>query len=191
MTSVHPLGVLLAFLFVVSLVSVLVWMLHPPAFIPAAAAKARRSVLSIKRILVPTIGSSYSERGVELACRLGEAQKAEILVAYVIEVQRTLPLGTPLPDAEKSADYALERASSIAVTHHLPVTKIIHRARLAGEEITRIAKDLDVDMIVLGIRSEKGLRGVLLGSTSDIVLRSSPCEVVIAKLPMEAHPQGA
>ncbi len=182
---VHPIGAIIVFLFVASLVSVLFWMLHPPAYIPAAAAKARRSLFSVKKILVPTVGFPYSERGVELACRLAEDQKAEIILTYIIEVQRTMPLGIPLPGAEKTANSALERAHSIVALHELPVKKIVERARLAGEEISRIAKDYDVDMIVLGIRSEKGLRGMLLGKTSDIVLRNAPCEVVLSKLPLD------
>lgn len=183
MPEINPLGAVIAFVFVVSLVSVLWWMLHPPAQIPAAAAKARQSVFAVKKILVPTVGLPYSERGVELACRLGDAQKAEILLTYVLEVPRTMPLGIPLAEAEKVASDALDRAASIVNLHGLPSQKIIQRARLAGEEIARIARDRDVDMIVVGIRPEAGLRGGLLGRTSDIILRHSPCEVVIDKLP--------
>lgn len=185
MPEINPLGAVIAAFFVTSLVCVLWWMLHPPVAIPAAAAKARRSVFAVKRILVPTVGLPYSERGVELACRLGEDQKAEILLTYIVEVPRTMPLGIPLAQAEKEANEALERATSIVSLHGLASQKIIQRARLAGEEIARVARDRDVDMIVLGIRPDPGLRGELLGRTSDIVLRHSPCEVVIDKLPKE------
>ncbi|MFY9270278.1 MAG: universal stress protein [Candidatus Manganitrophaceae bacterium] len=181
--QIHPLGAAIAVFFIVSLLSILWWMLHPPAYIPAAAAKAHRSVFAIKKILVPTLGLPYAERGVELACRLGEEQKAEILLTYIIEVPRTMPLGIPLPDAEKEGVDALERAETIVRLHGLSSQKIIQRARMAGEEIARIARDRDVDMIVLGIRSEVGFRDEILGRTSDIILRHSPCEVVIDKLP--------
>ncbi|HLG22840.1 MAG TPA: universal stress protein, partial [Candidatus Manganitrophaceae bacterium] len=89
----------------------------------------------------------------------------------------------PLAESEKEAESALERAVSIVNLHGLPSQKIIQRARLAGEEIVRVARERDVDMIVLGIRSEQWLRGEWLGRTSDIVLRHSPCEVIIDKLP--------
>lgn len=190
MPPINPLGAAIAFVFVVSLISILWWMLHPPAQVPAAAAKARQSVFSIKRILVPTVGLPYSERGVELACRLGDAQKAQILLTYVLEVPRTMPLGIPLAEAEKEANDVLERAVSIVKLHGLPSQKILQRARLAGEEIARIARDRDVDMIILGIRSEPGLRDAILGRTSDIILRHSPCEVVIDKLPKGASQEG-
>ncbi len=71
-------GAFLAFIFTASMTALLWWMLHVPRAIPQAAAKARRAVGAIKRVLVPTSGTLYSERGIELACRLGEEQKAEI-----------------------------------------------------------------------------------------------------------------
>ena len=69
------LGALLAFVFATSMGILLRWMFNVPRAIPMAAAKARRAVGAIKKILVPTSGTLYSERGIELACRLGEEQK--------------------------------------------------------------------------------------------------------------------
>src|SRR5512137_1678253 len=90
------LGGVLAFFFAASMGILLWWMLHVPRAIPQAAAKARRAVGAIKRILVPTSGTPYSERGIELACRMGEEQKAEIYLINVIEVPRTLPMEAPM-----------------------------------------------------------------------------------------------
>jgi nucleotide-binding universal stress UspA family protein len=181
----HLFGTFLALLFSVSIGALLWWMLHPPRQVGEAAAKARHSLFSVKRILVPTSGHPYSERGVELACRLGQKQKADIFLAYIMEIPRTMPLGVPLPDLEQGGKEALDRAESIVALHGLKTEKMIHRARIAGEEISRIAKEKDVDMIVLGIRSHIGLTENILGRTSDVILRLSPCEVIIDKLPGE------
>jgi len=158
-------------------------MLHPPAPVTAAAAKARRSIDAVKRILVPTVGMPYSERGVELACRLGQEQKAEIVLTYVLEVPRTMPLGTPLPEVEAKAREALERAESIVALHGLSAVMDIERAREAGEGIVRAARDHDVDLIVIGIRPRLTAAQDILGRTTDILLRRAPCEVIINKLP--------
>jgi nucleotide-binding universal stress UspA family protein len=183
----HLLGVLLAMLFSSTMGTFLWWMLHPPRQVGEAAAKARHSLFAVKKILVPTSGHPYSERGVELACRLGQEQKAEIFLAYIMEIPRTMPLGIPLPDLEQKAKEALERADSIVVLHGLKTDKVVHRARIAGEEIARIAREKDVDMIVLGIRSHIGLTENILGRTSDVILRHAPCEVIIDKLPGESY----
>lgn len=181
--QIHPMGLILALLFAGSMGGLLLWMLWLPIQIPAAAAKARRSVFAVKRIVVPTVGLPYAERAVELACRLGQEQNAEVLLVHVLEVPRTLPLGVPLPEAEAEAVRILERAESIVTLHGLKSQKIVHRARIAGEEIARIAGEQDVDMIVLGARAKVGLREEMLGRTSDLVLRHAPCEVIVDKLP--------
>lgn len=183
--NVTPLGSLLAFVFTVSMGGLLLWMFHLPPYIPAAAAKARRAVGAIKRILVPTIGIPYSERGVELACRLGAEQNAEIVLTYVIEVPRTLPLDAPLPVAETKGKEALERAQAIVTLRGLKPVIRIERARLAGEQIINVAKEQDVDLIVMGIKSALQLTHRLLGSTTEIILRRSPCEVIIDKMAEE------
>jgi nucleotide-binding universal stress UspA family protein len=179
------LGALLAFFFAAFMAILLRWMFRVPRAIPMAAAKARRAAGAIKKILVPTSGTSYAERGIELACRLGEEQKAEIYLINVIEVPRTLPMEAPLPDAETKARDILNEGESIVTLRGLPVRVEVRRSRIAGEEIIRAAKDWGADLIVMGIRSQIRMAQDLLGRTSDLVLRRAPCEVVVDKLAEE------
>ena len=175
-----PTGILIAFLFAISMGSLLWWMLHVPPHIPAAAAKARRRVGAIKKILVPTVGVTYSERGVELACRLGAEQKAEIILAYILEVPRTLPLDVPMVKAEAKANEAIERAKSIVELRGLkPIIKL-EKARIAGEEIVNLAKNEEVDLIVLGIKPK--FTYTILGFTTETILRKAPCEVIVDRV---------
>jgi nucleotide-binding universal stress UspA family protein len=176
------LGALLAFVFASSMGKLLWWMLHVPKAIPLAVARARRTVGAIKKILVPTSGTYYSARGIELACRLGEEQKAEIYLINVLEVPRTLPLEAPLPDAEAKAKEILREGEAIVNLRGLQVKGEIRRGRIAGEEIIRAAKDWDADLIVMGIRLEIRMAQEILGRTSDLVLRRAPCEVIVDKL---------
>lgn len=159
------------------------WMLHPPAPVPAAVAKARHSVNALKRILVPTVGEPYAEHGVELACRLGQEQGAEIFLVYVLEVPRTLPLGVRLPLDESKAEEALKRAQEIVSLHGLPSSARIERAREAAGGILRVIREHDVDLVVLGIRPSLGGGQEILGKTALDLLRHAPCEVVIDKPP--------
>lgn len=178
-------GAFLAFLFVISMGTLLWWMFRVPRAIPLAAAKARRAVGAIKKILVPTSGTPYSERGIELACRLGEEQKAEIYLINVIEVPRTLPLEAPLPIAESKAKDILKEGETIVNLRGLQVRGEVRRGRIAGEEIIRAAKDWEADMIVMGIRSQIRMAQDILGRNSDLVIRRAPCEVILDKLSTE------
>jgi len=176
------LGALLAFIFAASMGSLLWWMFHVPKVIPLAAAKARRAVGAIKKILVPTSGTFYSERGIELACRLGEEQKAEIYLVTVLEVPRTLPLEAPMPEAEAQAEDIIKEGETIVNLRGLQVKGEVRRGRIAGEEIIRVAKEREVDLIVMGIRSQVTMAQDILGRDSDLVLRRAPCEVILDKL---------
>lgn len=181
--NTSPLGVFLGLLFAVLMGGLLWWMLHPPKQITEVAAKMKYAVGALKRILVPTVGEAYSEKGVELACRLGREQNADILLAYVIEVPFTLPLGAPLERAEARAKEALERAEGVATRHRLRYTKKVERARQAADGIIRVAKDEGVDMIVLSLPPSGKREGRLFGRTTEVLLRRTPCELVINKLP--------
>lgn len=183
--TVSWIGVVLAVIFAVSLISMMWWMLHPPPMVSRDVAKARRSVDAIKRILVPTHGMPYSDRGVELACRLGAEQNAEIVLAYILEVPRTLPLGAELPREEKKAKDALARAESIVKLRGLSAVCKIERSREAAEEIIRAAKEYDVDIIVMGVRPRLNPAQMVLGRTTETLLRRAPCEVIIDRPPQE------
>jgi nucleotide-binding universal stress UspA family protein len=166
--------------------SLLWWMLHPPAQIQAAVAHAMRGVSAVERILVPVRGSSYNERAVELACRLGAEQKAEILATYVIAVPLALPLSTPLPPEDKRAEEVLERAREIIEHHGLPARTTVQRERDVARGILRVAQENDVGMVVLGINPKNLAAGESVGKTTEQLLRKSHIEVIV-----DMHPEVA
>jgi nucleotide-binding universal stress UspA family protein len=176
------LGVLFAFSFAASMGLLLRWMLHVPKAIPLAAAKARRAVGAIKKILVPASGTTYSDRGIELACRLGEEQKAEIYLVNVIEVPRTLPLEAPMPEAESKAQEIIKQGEAIVTLRGLQAKGEVRRGRMAGEEIIRAAKEWEADVIVMGIRTTVRMAQEVFGHTCDLVVRRAPCEVIVDRL---------
>ena len=151
--------------------------------VPQAAESAREAMGAVRNILVPTAGTEYSERGVELACRMGADQRAMIHLVYVIVVPRSLPMGTPMPDAETQARNALARAESIVKSHGMKCEVAVKRARAAGEGIIHHAKALHPDVLVVGMRPHYGPGESLLGRTTDTLLKEAPCEVIVDKMP--------
>lgn len=175
-------GIVIAVSFAVAMGALMLWMFRVPRPVTAEVARARRSLDAARLILVPTTGASYSQRGVELACRLAEEQRAELLLLYVIEVPRTLQLDMPLPQAEREAQQALETGREVAAMHDLPVRSLVWRAREAATGIVEAAKDYDADLIVLGLGPKEGA-GRSWGRTAEALLNRSPIEVVFDKLP--------
>ncbi|SMB89973.1 Nucleotide-binding universal stress protein, UspA family [Thermanaeromonas toyohensis ToBE] len=180
--SIHPLGALLALIFVVSMSSLLWWMLHLPPVVPYEVARITSEVQAIRRILVPVVDTDYSRRAIELATRLGAEQKAEIVLLYVLEVPFTLPLGAALPGAEEKAHHILKQAQEIVAFHHLPYRSRIMRARTAGSGILEAVKEEEADMVVMGVRPPRG-EHIPLTRTPEWLLKYANCEVVIDKLP--------
>ena len=48
-------------------------------------------------------------------------------------------------------------------------------------EIVGLAKGLGADLIVMGCRGRRGIRGAVGGSVSDAVIRRAPCPVMVAR----------
>jgi nucleotide-binding universal stress UspA family protein len=180
----HPslLGSILAALFAIPMAALLIWMLRLPRPVSQEIARAVRSVGAVQTILVPILEHYYSERAVELAGRLGQAQKATILIGYVVEVPRTLPLGVPLPHVEEQASRALAQAKTICAMHSLQAQIELIRVREVGEGIARVARDRGVDLIVLGISPGERLSEGSTVRAAESLLRHAPCEVIIDRL---------
>jgi len=180
-------GFAAALVFAGTVITVLSWLLAVPPQVAAVAAHARRIVSSIRRIVVPVSMNSNWERAVELACRLGEEQKAEVLLTYVVEIPMTLSLNAPMDKTEKAAQEILERATAIVEQHELPVRTQVERARQTGEGITRLAKDEDADLIVMAAPWLGTALTGIQSRTIEILLHRAPCEVIIDSAPRKTE----
>jgi len=158
-------------------------MLHPPAPIGAAVARAVRGVSAARCILVPIKGTSYSDRAVELACRLGQEQEAEIVLVYVIEVPLALPLNTPLQRDETAAREALEGGSQIVQLHGLKPVPMVKRDRDVARGVLGVANDQAVDLVVLGVNPRRIATGDSMGKSIETILKKSGIEVIVDLVP--------
>jgi nucleotide-binding universal stress UspA family protein len=179
----NPIGIALAALFLILMINLFRWMFRVPPQVPYAVVKARQSVSALHRLLVPAIEDGACERVVELACRLGQSQKAEIVLAYVVEVPFTLSLNTPMPTEEARGQEMLRTAQFIVEQHGLPVkTQIIpHRQTWGG--ILHVARQEMVDAIIMGIGAGRPGQAEGMNRTAQEVLKRAECEVILDKAP--------
>jgi nucleotide-binding universal stress UspA family protein len=137
-----------------------------------------------KTILYPTDFSKPSEAGLKVAAALARDTGAKLLIAHVEEPPAAygggeLYYGLPEPDME-----AIRRMLAEVVPADTQVT-YEHRM-LTGEpaaEIVRLAKEEDVDLIVMGTHGRTGLRRMLMGSVAEAVVRHAECPVLTLKEP--------
>jgi nucleotide-binding universal stress UspA family protein len=189
MIEAHPLGITLAAIFASSMGILFFWMFHVPPALPLPAVKVHGSVEAVHKILVPIVEAIPSERAVELACRLGNGQKAELVLVHVIVVPYALPLSAPMPEREKVGEEALELGSVIARRYGTRVHSHIVRHRSATSGILQVARDEKVDAIVLGVGVKTRMPGEW-GKTSEEILRRASVEVIVDKVPLAAQPIG-
>jgi nucleotide-binding universal stress UspA family protein len=180
----HPLGVSIALGFVVVLGSTLFWMLRLPRPMAQEVARAVFSVQATRCIIVPILDLFYTERAVELACRMGKSQNASIVLAYIVEVPRLVALDSPIPEeVEERSKQALKHAQTIVERHGLKTIPTTARAREANEGITQIVRKYQGDIIVLGVQAVERHLPSIFARTADALMRRPPCEVLIDSMP--------
>jgi nucleotide-binding universal stress UspA family protein len=105
-------------------------------------------VISIKKILVPTVGASINET-VQFAAKLAKLHGAEMTALHVIEIPPSLPLDTFFPEKLALADSIMEQTQAIGREYEIPVEAQVKQSRFAGETIVELAKEDDYDLVIL------------------------------------------
>jgi nucleotide-binding universal stress UspA family protein len=138
-----------------------------------------------ERVLLGYDGSPGARQALHAAARLASEQHAELTAVIV---QHHLPrFGATIGevDEERRIETADARrlASEIqaqADEHHLRVDIVVVPGHPA-HELVRIAKDRHADLIIVGHTGHAALRGVLLGSVCEHVIRHAPCPVLVTR----------
>lgn len=140
-------------------------------------------------ILVPTDFSEHADRALEQAVELARVTGAELLLYHVVEEMLfpdTYSAVAP-PEAEEKGAAPLQRAREALERKIDDLGEPDLEASVEvewGHAATRIsdfAGDRDVDLIVIASHGLTGLERVLLGSVTEMVVRSAPCPVFTVK----------
>jgi nucleotide-binding universal stress UspA family protein len=135
------------------------------------------------KILVPVDGSAYSLKAVETACDLAKAQAPASIVLTAVAVQiPELEEGVYIAEKMKvQAEIALAKAKEVAQGKGVTAEVFLATGASPADEIVRVAKDQQVDLIVIGSRGLAGKTRSFLGSTASQVVTYSPCSVLVVK----------
>jgi nucleotide-binding universal stress UspA family protein len=74
----------------------------------------------------------------------------------------------------RKLSWRVEAAGGAVAGSHL-------RMGMVALEIVALAKELGVDLIVMGCRGHRGIRRAIEGSISDAVIRRAPCPVLVVR----------
>jgi nucleotide-binding universal stress UspA family protein len=153
-------------------------------------------LLPFKKILCPTDFSLPAlealQYGVELALHFG----AELHLVHVISpVPPQYPYPTPpfIADFDLAAYQKELAASATKALQELAAQKVSPQVRTsvtvatgeAATEIARLAREIQVDLIVIASHGQTGWRRLVFGSVARKVMSLAPCPVLTIRPPGE------
>ena len=145
-------------------------------------------MIRMKKILVPTDFSDYSAHALQYGLSFCREYNASLILLHVIEdpfyPSDGATFGFNVEEffrrmEEESAKRMLELVPP-EVEKEMPVERIAIRGT-PFLEIIRLAKEREVDMIVLSTHGRSGLAHVLMGSVTEKVVRKAPCPVLVVR----------
>lgn len=138
----------------------------------------------VKRILVPVEGAATDEEGVALACALSKKDKAEILLLYVIEVRRNLPIDAEMGQEVGRGEHVLDKVQGFAAKLACAVQTDLLQAREAGAAIVNEAVEREVDLIVMGVPYHEKFGDYCVEPRAQFVLENASCRVILTREPL-------
>jgi nucleotide-binding universal stress UspA family protein len=150
------------------------------------AGKRDRQALQIRKVLVPVDFSAPSLRAVQFALPLVAKFGASLHVVHVFHADSPftglvgMPFVLPEGDISRSVN---RRLNDVAKKYSIELPREnIHALRgKPFDEICRLARDLDIDLIIIATRGNTGLKHLILGSTAEHVVRYSSCPVLVVR----------
>jgi len=144
-------------------------------------------VLNLKKILVPIDFSPMSKQALRYAVRFADQFGSEIVLLHVIEPVTAIA-GAPLavdifPHAEEdtiAAEAELACLATCSANHQNAFSSVV-RIGHAPNEITKAAKELDIDLIMIATHGYTSWRHLCIGTTAERVVRTAPCPVLVVR----------
>ena len=139
--------------------------------------------MELNRILVAAGGDGADQVAVEVACKIGKKSKAKVFIVFVIEVNRALPVDAIIKADVEKAEKVLQEAEEYALDNDYDVETEIIQARDVGPAIIEVARERNVDLIVMSMNYKKRFGLFTMGRAIPHVLEEAPCRVIICREP--------
>lgn len=152
-----------------------------------------------QNILVPLDGSEQSLKALDIAIQLAKKFGGKMTLVHVYSVTAMVSMlpepsmataGIPVmtaPDVSKLIEVArktgtriLEDGEQRAKAEDVEVEKLLEEGHTV-QEIIRVAKEGNFDLIVMGARGISRIKEMFLGSVSEGVMHHVTCPVLIVK----------
>jgi universal stress protein A len=147
----------------------------------------KQTRIAIKKILAPTDFSTASKKALEYALRFAREFGSEITFLHILESVVPLTfegITMPAPPAETESSEVEKSLKAVVASvrgRGIASVRATFRRGIASHEIVEVAKELDVDLIVMATHGYTGWKHFAIGSTAERVVRAAPCPVLVVR----------
>jgi nucleotide-binding universal stress UspA family protein len=140
-----------------------------------------------KHILVPTDLSESAEEALDFACEIAGPFGATVHLLHVIGIpvlgvpELGVALTSTVIDSMVREDQEALDELANRKRDKAKFGEVMLRTGDARDLINQTAKDLGVDLIVMGTHGRRGVSRALLGSVTESVVRTAPCPVLTVR----------
>jgi nucleotide-binding universal stress UspA family protein len=142
--------------------------------------------LRFRRILVPVDESRPSQNSLAVAAGLARETGAEVILTHVVQMRWSqdepelkATYGDIVDDYRKAGEETLRRTAESEVFSGLDVDTELLFGNSPARELLNLAKEREVDAIVMGSRGRGGFGSMILGSVSQRVIHDATVPVII------------
>jgi nucleotide-binding universal stress UspA family protein len=137
--------------------------------------------LSIRKILCPVDFSDISKQALEISRELAQMFSSDVEIMHVLQdsvIRKMKAFGNK--DMAMKDVYELEkgRLKEFLSDSSVGITGIMDQGE-PHKRIVSLAREKDVDLIIMGARGLGFIKGMFIGSVTDAVLKSAPCPVLV------------
>jgi nucleotide-binding universal stress UspA family protein len=140
--------------------------------------------MKIEKVLLPVDGSDFSVKATQYALEFVQDRGGDIILMYS---HKPFPSFLGEPYFQEVHDKIMNHAREMLE----PFIKMFSDAGMSvdqrilegapGENICRVAKIEQCDLIIMGSRGFSDLKGLFLGSVTHRVLNQAPCPVLVIR----------
>ncbi len=145
-------------------------------------------MIQLDRILVATDFSNHAQIAMRYAAALAAQFNAEVIVAHIVEQIGVLPTVPPVGESVYSAptialqvSQAREESEKLLREFKVANGRVLVETGRPFLEIIRLARNEEVDLVVVGTHGRGVIAHTLMGSVAEKVVRKSPCPVLVVR----------
>lgn len=146
------------------------------------ARSSKKESIKIDKILCPTDFSDISGKAIEVAKELRDIFPSKLYVLNILPSYVIKKKMKKYKDYDRAIKELFEQTSSslnkFLKDYDIKDPGMIEQAE-PDKRIVSFSIEKDIDLIVMGARGLSFIKGMIIGSVTDAVLKSSPCPVLV------------